>query len=973
MRPVQLSLHGFASFREPATLDFGEADYFALVGPTGSGKSTVLDAIVFALYGTVPRWGRRDAIADALAPTTNRCTVSLVFDVAGERYQVAREVRRVGATPQQRNVSLVRFHDPTATAADVDTSEVLAGEIKELRECVESLLGLSYENFCQCVVLPQGQFARFLTAPAVDRQKILLALLGADQYEGIGRRAGARAEARRHTVDLLAGQVGELSDATTDEVKRLTGRRHDLEQVEAEVADRSPALTLARTGVAELEGQLGQSRAHLGLLDGLSIPDDVTGLHRRLRDAETARTRAEQQRRDASTQYQEAVRAGATEPSRDVVTRWRELYQERTRVEEELAAALEQVTAGDQSRTESSAALEVAKQQERSADEQLQLALEHQAESQQHQQSLQARHDDLQRVQRQLIHLDGQIETRAELDRDLTDHEQRLDEARTLAAAAAKQREQAEQQMDRARAQAEAAALRPHLEVGHACPVCTQQVTTLPPPIADPALDRARDDLERSSDDETRAREAANRADSDLRALQLRIQHLGDAIDSQWSRLRDDVADLPERPDRAADWLATRRHELDQQIEAAATAHRERTDAVTAARTAHHAADETLDRARTVDSEAGSSHARALAHHEALQKRFAGLNDSLTTAPPFADLDGLLARAVELATARDDAEVRVSAAEQAQQEAERELGEATEAIREARSVLHQQRDRVAVLGPPPLEVDDLPMAWHDLLAWAETQRSTVADLVATLADDLATAVAEADRLTAELRARVATVIEVEAIAADEDLARLLAVHTERARAEVARMQERLERRSHLEAEIATAKQEQQVAEELRKMLRSNRFPQWLADTALDSLVATASETLRRLSNDQFDLTHDKGEFAVVDHSDADSVRSVRTLSGGETFQASLALALALADQLAGMAGAVRLESMFLDEGFGTLDPESLDTVAATLENLASGDRTVGVVTHVQALAERVPVRFQVRRDSRTSSVTREAW
>lgn len=111
----------------------------------------------------------------------------------------------------------------------------------------------------------------------------------------------------------------------------------------------------------------------------------------------------------------------------------------------------------------------------------------------------------------------------------------------------------------------------------------------------------------------------------------------------------------------------------------------------------------------------------------------------------------------------------------------------------------------------------------------------------------------------------------------------------------------------------------------------------------------------------------------MDHSDADSVRSVRTLSGGETFQASLALALALADQLAGMAGAVRLESMFLDEGFGTLDPESLDTVAATLENLASGDRTVGVVTHVQALAERVPVRFQVRRDSRTSSVTREAW
>ena len=137
----------------------------------------------------------------------------------------------------------------------------------------------------------------------------------------------------------------------------------------------------------------------------------------------------------------------------------------------------------------------------------------------------------------------------------------------------------------------------------------------------------------------------------------------------------------------------------------------------------------------------------------------------------------------------------------------------------------------------------------------------------------------------------------------------------------------------------------------------------------DELMLSAVQRLERHVGPELDGV----EFAVIDHSDADSIRSVRTLSGGETFQASLALALALADQLAGMAGAVRLESMFLDEGFGTLDPESLDTVAATLENLASGDRTVGVVTHVQALAERVPVRFQVRRDSRTSSVTREAW
>jgi exonuclease SbcC len=171
--------------------------------------------------------------------------------------------------------------------------------------------------------------------------------------------------------------------------------------------------------------------------------------------------------------------------------------------------------------------------------------------------------------------------------------------------------------------------------------------------------------------------------------------------------------------------------------------------------------------------------------------------------------------------------------------------------------------------------------------------------------------------------------------------------------------------------IDSARTRQQVAAELARLMRSNKFPQWLADSALDTLVAGASQSLRRLSGDRFDLSHHKGEFYVIDHSDADSQRSVRTLSGGETFQASLSLALALSDQLAGMGGATKLESIFLDEGFGTLDPDSLEMVADTLENLAQGERMVGVITHVTGLAERVPVRFQVHRDPHTSVVTRE--
>jgi exonuclease SbcC len=202
----------------------------------------------------------------------------------------------------------------------------------------------------------------------------------------------------------------------------------------------------------------------------------------------------------------------------------------------------------------------------------------------------------------------------------------------------------------------------------------------------------------------------------------------------------------------------------------------------------------------------------------------------------------------------------------------------------------------------------------------------------------------------------------------------VATALERARGAAGRLRERRAEAQRLAKDRDQAQEFHQVASTLARLLRSNEFPRWLVASALDTLVTDASRRLSELSGGQFELTHADGEFLVVDHADADTRRPVKTLSGGETFQASLALALALSGQLSTLAaaGAARLDSIFLDEGFGTLDEANLDTVAATLENLASfGDRMVGVVTHVPALAERVPVRFVVSRDHRTASIVRE--
>jgi DNA repair protein SbcC/Rad50 len=180
-----------------------------------------------------------------------------------------------------------------------------------------------------------------------------------------------------------------------------------------------------------------------------------------------------------------------------------------------------------------------------------------------------------------------------------------------------------------------------------------------------------------------------------------------------------------------------------------------------------------------------------------------------------------------------------------------------------------------------------------------------------------------------------------------------------------------ERLAQLEADIAGARRRSDVAASLGQHLRSNNFQDWLVSEAIESLAAVASETLMELSDNAYSLVYREDTFAVVDHVNGDEVRSARSLSGGETFQASLALAFALADEIARQRSSARLDAVFLDEGFGTLDPESLDKVANTIASLSDGRRLVGLVTHVAELAQRQPVRFRVSRVGRSSTITRE--
>jgi exonuclease SbcC len=191
-----------------------------------------------------------------------------------------------------------------------------------------------------------------------------------------------------------------------------------------------------------------------------------------------------------------------------------------------------------------------------------------------------------------------------------------------------------------------------------------------------------------------------------------------------------------------------------------------------------------------------------------------------------------------------------------------------------------------------------------------------------------------------------------------------------AEGDVETLKKRIDERKEMEKSIVEDRRTQTIYSALAGDLRADNFLAWVLGESMNQLADQASIELMRISDDRYGLVADEGSFEVVDHHNADERRSVATLSGGETFLASLSLALALSVGLRELAGtaAGRLEAIFIDEGFGALDPETLEVVVDALERLRESDRMVGVITHVPMLAERIPSGLVVARNGGSSRI-----
>ena len=898
---------GIGPFAGAHTVDFSafdESGLFLLEGPTGAGKSTLIDAITFALYGDVAR--TRDASKDRLRSNhisdSDPSEADLVFEVATGIYRVTRTPAYTPAGKKsQRNSksTLTRVVEDPDAPDGWRTVEAIASGPRDVGSEIPAIVGLDKDQFLQTIVLPQGKFSQFLTATSNDREQILRDIFDTQIYSDFTKAlVDAAASSKRSIEERRVAAVG--------------------------ACERMRSLDSALSEDAHTDGSAPDERA--------TSDQDGDQLDAGAEDSSAVRRWAEQacvRAREAHEQtlHVAQVSSAAAREASHALSEGRALAQGQAE-HARLSERLEALVAAEQS---------VLADAQRAADARRALAVAPYASAQEKALTR------LERACDQVLALSSGLGEAAsvipesltpEAVADLGERAQGLrDEAtRTLgsleeALAVERSLPEARAQIESLHSQHEAASARvSSIEAEReALPLRIEQATE--------ALRLMRADADTLPEAASALRAINERVDASMQADLLRSALLGASDELREATVAAKLANAA-----AADghdlWIAQSASALAQE--------RTRLDGLTGALTA--AREKAASLASTLE-ERRVALAQAVERVEAERSTFESLD----------------ARAAQLKQDASRASQVVRACADWEQ--------ASESDREARAALTQ------ALEAQGLEAD----SWRSFLL----EERDVAALEARVSAHEREIFAVREALASErlTRAASAPAPDLEALAdasrkADED-----AASAARASGKLEQHCVQIEAsRVSLEQALDALAQAREQAGPIRRLadiaaasgpdnLAATPLSAWVLISRLEDVLAAANPRLERISSGRYQLVAvpDDGTssrksglgLAIVDH-DTEATRSPRTLSGGETFYTSLALALGLADVVTAEAGGVELRTMFIDEGFGSLDSHTLSLVMEQLQALRSAGRTVGVISHVEEMATQIADQIQVR-------------
>jgi DNA repair protein SbcC/Rad50 len=1004
MRPHRLRVTAFGAFGGTVEVcfdDLASAGLFLLHGETGAGKTTLLDAIGFALYGQVPgERGKSKRYRSDHAAASIPTEIELETTIGGRRIRITRKPeqqrpkrRGSGTTTEQAKVLLEEFTSGSWHAVST--------RMGEADDEIRDLMGMSAEQFNQVVLLPQGEFAKFLQADAQDRQRLLQKLFGTDRFRAVEEWLAARRRSTAATVEEAEGAVKELAarvaqvvgpSAVTPAVSSVAPADPDalpdpawaprLAQAAAAAAAAGQAEVLARR--AELDHAQDGQRDAERLADrqrrraeALRVRDELTAaepavdeLHRSL----AAATRAA----EAAGALDEAERVG------DALGRAKTEH-DRTRAQVAIlgcadatadAARLRAAGQEYQARLGRLDGLRTIDRQAADEDEnadaarvtataltnQLTVAEAMLTSRQQQRPELVAQRDQAHQASQDLPAQAAAADVCHRAAQDASALVKARTDARRQEDAYFAARLETSDLRDEASLLREAridgmrAELAATLVDGAPCPVCGSLDH---PELCELRGERVTREQEEAADAEAAA--AADRAETagaKLAAADILIADLTDRLAGAGFDAPADVATLEAEAARLAaraDGLAKQAAQL---TEAAARLNRVQAELDAFDQDISSAGNLFTELTEQRDAEfrqAAEADQRAARHRESLLAQLDGLPD--------------LETALHAARAAADALIAAAEAADAVTRAEHESrGARDRALQAAAAAGFADLDAVRAAQRPAdwRSTADQDIRAHDASAKANAELLADPDLDVPV--DPPADVAGALAAVADARH-----------AHDDTLAAFrLAQHRAEQLADLApRLSSRLEQLKPLadratEARTLADLAAGQGANTLRMTLSA-----FVLAARLEEVAAAASERLLAMTSGRYSLIHTDarrgagrsglGLLACDAWTGVD--RDTSTLSGGETFLASLALALGLADVVTAEAGGTRIEALFVDEGFGSLDEETLDEVMTVLDGLREGGRMVGIVSHVAELKQRIPAQIRVHKGRSGSHLT----
>ncbi|EKY4193296.1 SMC family ATPase [Vibrio harveyi] len=1009
MKPIKLTMQAFGPFAQTETIEFdklGTNPLFLINGPTGSGKTSILDAICFALYGETTG-NERQGIqmrCDMAAPTL-LTEVTLEFSLHGKSYRVIRSPEQ--EAPKARGEGMtVRKH--TAALYEItDEEKLITSKTTQVKTEVTNIIGLNETQFRQVMVLPQGKFRELLLATSKEREEIFGQLFQTDIYKKIEYALKDKASAISKAKDEFDNQIrGALQVAGVSSEAELTEQREAL-SVQFESVQKQEQESLAQLNAVKTELQKAEAlsnefkkreQAEIALKQHLEQSDAVSSRQLQLDNAKKA-SKVELPYvtlQNASKQTQEleqkvaklsqdhtvandAVKSkeGALQTAKEQAAQLPKLTEQQYQLEGMKGKLVEK------SELEKAINTGLTQKSEFEATLKKYIALKEKLtqEAQQGQKSLdQARVDvasigtveaeikQQQRLMQDLQKLTGLNQELAKLDALTPSKQASVDQVKARYV----ELQRSADTLELSWHNAQAAVLAQRLRAGEMCPVCGS--VEHPQPAQFVGEEVTKEQVQRARNTEREGQVALNQLSNQLEQHNI-------AVGQYKQQIEQLSVELGQNASMDLGALQASMQQLDERLQQLSSINLVQLE---------QSVNELNQRCITgegkineLQNQMAANESTIKVNQEQLVKLSASLDAKYSSLEVLEqDIIAVQKQIAELNTAFESAQNHLQQAVLAKTNIESQLttnqqwlNEALDRLNTAKADWNQAllasafEDEAQFLA---CKADEAEMqVWQqEIDAFKLTQiklEQTLADLSSTLKDLV---LPDLEGLNVKLNSNQQSYVEARN---QLDSTRSLFERLEKVRNDIATLHDK---NTKLEDEYKVFGTLYDVASgKTGSRISLHRF---VLGVLLDDVLIQASQRLSLMSKGRYILARKtegfkgaagRGLDLVVEDSYTGKTRDVATLSGGESFMAALALALGLSDVVQSYSGGIRLDTLFIDEGFGSLDPESLDLAIQTLVDLQQTGRMIGVISHVSELKEQMAQRIDVEPSRLGSTVS----